>query len=77
MKIYKYDQLESWEFDVGTVIFNFKPEEDQPDTEITRLEFETKHNEELINLIKDYSPAHRVGKTKFEKVIFIYLFIYF
>jgi myosin-7 len=67
MKSYKYDQIDSWELDVGTVIFNVKPEEDSPDAELTRLEFETKQNDEIVSLIKDYSPAHRVGKTKQEK----------
>jgi len=64
MKSYKYDQIESWELDVGTVAFNIKPEEDSVETEILRLEFESKQNEEIVNLVKDYSPAHRVGKTK-------------
>ena len=67
MRSYTYDRLESWELDTNTIIFNLKPETSEPENEVTRVEFECMQCEEVVAMIKDYSPAHRAGITREEK----------
>jgi len=61
LKFYSYERLDSWELEEKLVVFNLKAEPGEPDTETHRVEFQCDEAEEVVNLVKEYSPAHRVS----------------
>jgi len=67
MKSYSYDRLASWELDHNVVTLNFTSEPTDPDGDHIKCEFQCDQSEEVVNLIKEYSPNHRHGVTKEEK----------
>ena len=67
LKMYSYERVINWELDDKFVAFNLKAEPGEPDTETHRVEFTCDEAEEVVNLIKEYSPAHRTGVTKEER----------